>query len=87
MKAMVHRGAGSKAWKEVPDPVIVDPTAVIARVDTTTICGTDLHTLEGDVDELGGQVVIESTGFFNATAQPRRTASQVATAMTPKESA
>ena len=49
MKAFVYHGPGQKAWEEVADPVIVDPTDVIVRVDTTTICGTDLHILKGDV--------------------------------------
>jgi alcohol dehydrogenase len=33
----------------VPDPEILQPTDVIVRIDTTTICGTDLHILKGDV--------------------------------------
>jgi alcohol dehydrogenase len=33
----------------VPDPKIVNPTDVIVQVDTTTICGSDLHILKGDV--------------------------------------
>lgn len=49
MKAVVYHGPGQKAWQDVPDPVIQKPTDVIARVDTTTICGTDLHILKGDV--------------------------------------
>ena len=49
MKALVYHGPGQKAWQEVPDPTIVDPTDVIVAVDTTTICGTDLHILKGDV--------------------------------------
>ena len=49
MKALVYRGPGKKAWEVVPDPKIVNPTDVIVRVDTTTICGTDLHILKGDV--------------------------------------
>jgi len=49
VKAMVYQGPGSRAWKQVPDPVIVDPTDVVVRIDTTTICGTDLHILKGDV--------------------------------------
>ena len=49
MKALVYHGPGQKAWEEVPDPVISQPTDVIVRVDTTTICGTDLHILKGDV--------------------------------------
>ncbi|WP_163543568.1 zinc-dependent alcohol dehydrogenase family protein [Occultella kanbiaonis] len=49
MKALVYHGPGQKAWEEVPDPTIVEPTDAIVRVDTTTICGTDLHILKGDV--------------------------------------
>ena len=49
MKALVYGGPGEKAWTDVPDPVIVHPTDAIVRVDTTTICGTDLHILKGDV--------------------------------------
>ena len=49
MKALVYCGPGKKALEEVPDPKIVAPTDVIVRVDTTTICGTDLHILKGDV--------------------------------------
>ena len=49
MKALVYHGPGQKAWEEVPDPKIIDPTDVIVRVEATTICGTDLHILKGDV--------------------------------------
>ncbi len=49
MKAMVYHGPGQKAWEEVPDPEITDDGDAIVRVDTTTICGTDLHILKGDV--------------------------------------
>jgi alcohol dehydrogenase len=49
MKALVYHGPGAKAWEEVPDPVILKPTDAIVRIDTTTICGTDLHILKGDV--------------------------------------
>ncbi|HEX5770460.1 MAG TPA: zinc-dependent alcohol dehydrogenase family protein [Nocardioidaceae bacterium] len=49
MKALVYHGPGKKAWEEVPDPKIIQPTDVIVRIDTTTICGTDLHILKGDV--------------------------------------
>lgn len=49
MKALVYRGPGQKAWEEVPNPTILKPTDAIVRVDTTTICGTDLHILKGDV--------------------------------------
>ena len=52
MKAVVYHGPGKRAWEEVPDATILEPTDVIARVDTTTICGTDLHILKGDVPEV-----------------------------------
>ncbi|XVU28402.1 alcohol dehydrogenase catalytic domain-containing protein [Actinoplanes sp. CA-054009] len=49
MKALVYHGPGRKAWEDVPDATIQEPTDVVVRVDTTTICGTDLHILHGDV--------------------------------------
>ena len=49
MKALVYGGPGIKTWAEVPDPQLQHPTDVIVHVDTTTICGTDLHILKGDV--------------------------------------
>jgi alcohol dehydrogenase len=49
MKALVYHGPGRKSWDEVPDPVLSDATDAIVRIDSTTICGTDLHILKGDV--------------------------------------
>jgi alcohol dehydrogenase len=49
MKALVYQGPGKTAWQDVPPPRIQRPTDVIVRIDTTTICGTDLHILKGDV--------------------------------------
>ncbi|GHG52129.1 alcohol dehydrogenase [Sinomonas cellulolyticus] len=49
MKALVYHGPGKKSWEDVPDPVIEDPTDAIVKIETTTICGTDLHILKGDV--------------------------------------
>jgi alcohol dehydrogenase len=49
MKALVYHGPGQKAWEDVPDATVQEPTDVVVRVDTTTICGTDLHILHGDV--------------------------------------
>jgi len=49
VKALVYLGPGEKAWKEVALPKIQHPTDVIVRIDTTTICGSDLHILKGDV--------------------------------------
>ena len=49
MKALVYGGPGLKEWKEVSNPTILKPTDAIIKVETTTICGTDLHILKGDV--------------------------------------
>jgi alcohol dehydrogenase len=49
MKALVYHGPGNKAWEDVDQPTIRDDTDAIVRVDATTICGTDLHILKGDV--------------------------------------
>src|SRR6266705_1233143 len=52
MKALVYHGPGQRAWEDVPDPTIQDPTDAIVRIDSSTICGTDLHILKGDVPEV-----------------------------------
>jgi alcohol dehydrogenase len=52
MKALVYEGPGKKSWKDVPNPKIQQPTDVIVKMDATTICGTDLHILKGDVPEV-----------------------------------
>jgi alcohol dehydrogenase len=49
MKALIFGGPGQRSWESADDPGISDPTDVIVKVDTTTICGTDLHILKGDV--------------------------------------
>jgi alcohol dehydrogenase len=49
MKALVYHGPGQKAWEDAPKPTLIDDTDAIVRVDATTICGTDLHILKGDV--------------------------------------
>ena len=51
MKALVYQGPGQRGWDTVPDPTIIDPTDIVVRIDTTTICGSDLHILKGDVPE------------------------------------
>ncbi|MHA4808615.1 zinc-dependent alcohol dehydrogenase family protein [Flavitalea flava] len=70
MKALVYEGPGKKSWMDKPKPVIKEPTDVIVRILQTTICGTDLHILKGDVPEVvNGRIlghegvgVIEETG-------------------------
>jgi alcohol dehydrogenase len=49
MKALVYQGPGKKDWTEKEKPELQKPTDVIVKVTKTTICGTDLHILKGDV--------------------------------------
>ncbi len=49
MKALVYKGPGQKVWESVPSPKIAQPTDAIVKIAKTTICGTDLHILKGDV--------------------------------------
>ncbi|WP_454855108.1 zinc-dependent alcohol dehydrogenase family protein [Rhizobium binxianense] len=49
MKALVYEGPGKKTLQKRPVPQINAPTDAIVKVTRTTICGTDLHILKGDV--------------------------------------
>lgn len=49
MKALVYKGPGEKAYEDHAKPELLDPTDAIVRITRTTICGTDLHILKGDV--------------------------------------
>lgn len=70
MKALVFKGPGDKSWEDAPKPALQNPTDAIIKMVKTTICGTDLHILKGDVPEvtpgriLGheGVGIVEETG-------------------------
>jgi len=70
MKALVYQGPGKKAVLDRPLPEIKAATDAIVKITKTTICGTDLHILKGDVPTcspgriLGheGVGIIDSTG-------------------------
>ena len=49
VKGLVYHGPGQRSWDEVADPTIEVPTDAVVRIDSSTICGTDLHILKGDV--------------------------------------
>ena len=49
MKAFVYKGPGQKALEDRPKPAIKEPGDAIIKLIKTTICGTDLHILKGDV--------------------------------------
>jgi len=78
MKALVYNGPGKKTLEHRPKPTLVEPTDAIVKITKTTICGTDLHILKGDVATcqpgrvLGheGVGVIESVGLGVATFKP-----------------
>ena len=49
MKALVYHGPGNRSYEEKPMPIIKESTDAIVRITKTTICGTDLHIMKGDV--------------------------------------
>jgi alcohol dehydrogenase len=49
MKALVYHGPGKRSWEDKPNPTLKEATDAIVRIARTTICGTDLHILKGDV--------------------------------------
>jgi alcohol dehydrogenase len=49
MKSLVYHGPGQKAWEDKPYPSIKESGDAIVRITTSTICGTDLHIMKGDV--------------------------------------
>lgn len=49
MKALVYLGPGQKKLEDRPIPRVTEPTDAVIKVTKTTICGTDLHILKGDV--------------------------------------
>jgi alcohol dehydrogenase len=70
MKALVYRRPGQRAWEEMPRPALQHATDAIVRITTSTICGTDLHILKGDVPSVAdgrilgheGVGIVEETG-------------------------
>jgi alcohol dehydrogenase len=49
MKALVYLGPGRKQIEDRPRPELKEPDDAIVKLSKTTICGTDLHILKGDV--------------------------------------
>jgi alcohol dehydrogenase len=62
MKALVYHGAGKKSWEEKPKPSILSSTDAIVKILKTTICGTDLHIMKGDVPEVTDGRIIGHEG-------------------------
>lgn len=68
MKGLVYHGPHQLAWEERPKPVLQEGTDVIVRITTTTICGTDLHILKGDVPAIPAGRILghEGVGIVEA---------------------
>lgn len=49
MKALVYQGPGKRALEERTMPELTASDDAIVKITKTTICGTDLHILKGDV--------------------------------------
>jgi len=62
MKALVYHGPGKKAWEDKPKPTLIKPTDAIVKILKTTICGTDLHIMKGDVPEVTDGRIIGHEG-------------------------
>jgi alcohol dehydrogenase len=63
MKALVYHGPGKRGWEEKPKPAIINSTDAIIRITKTTICGTDLHIMKGDVPEVIDGLVLGHEGI------------------------
>ncbi len=49
MKALLYQGPGKRVWAECPKPSVDHGSDAIVKILRTTICGTDLHIMKGDV--------------------------------------
>ncbi|MDB5112806.1 MAG: zinc-dependent alcohol dehydrogenase family protein [Mucilaginibacter sp.] len=52
MKALVYHGPGKKSWEEKPKSELKETTDAVVKILKTTICGTDLHIMKGDLPEV-----------------------------------
>ncbi len=68
MRALVFHGPGQRAWESKPKPTIREPGDAIVRITTSTICGTDLHILKGDVPSVTAGRILghEGVGIIEA---------------------
>jgi alcohol dehydrogenase len=63
MKALVYHGPGKRAWEDKARPVIKDQGDAIVRITTSTICGTDLHILKGDLPAVSDGRILGHEGI------------------------
>ena len=62
MKALVFHGPHTVALEDRPRPTILQATDAIVRITTTTLCGTDLHILKGDVPTIAAGRILGHEG-------------------------
>ena len=62
MKALVYHGPGRRSWEDRPRPAIRDASDAVVRITTSTICGTDLHILKGDVPSVSDGRILGHEG-------------------------
>lgn len=68
MQALVYKGPGLKVLEDRPKPMIQAPTDALVRITRTTICGSDLHILKGDVASCAPGTILghEGVGVIDA---------------------
>jgi alcohol dehydrogenase len=71
MKALVYHGPDKRALEDKPEPVIKAPTDAVVKITKTTICGTDLHILKGDVPTVADGRILghEGVGIIEQVGQ------------------
>jgi alcohol dehydrogenase len=63
VKALVYRGPGKKQLEEMPKPGLRETTDAVVRMIKTTICGTDLHILKGDLPTVAAGRILGHEGI------------------------
>jgi len=63
MNALVYHGPGKPVWENKPRPTIQDAGDAIVRITTSTICGTDLHILKGDLPSVTAGRILGHEGI------------------------
>ena len=63
MHALVYQGPGKPSWESHKRPALQDPADAIVRITTSTICGSDLHILKGDVPTVSEGRVLGHEGI------------------------
>jgi len=63
MKALIYHGPGKMTWEDAPMPKLNMATDAVVRMTKTTICGTDLHILKGDLDTVAEGRILGHEGI------------------------